>query len=63
MSKIRERFIKTIDKLPYDIDEEIKVSSVEKILSDVVNKYLELYGSHNLTESDMELIENLIGKI
>ena len=63
MSKIRERFIKTIDKLPYDIDEEIKVSSVEKILSDVVNKYLELYGSQNLTESDMELIENLIGKI
>ena len=62
MSVIRERFLKAIESLPYDIDEEILKRDTQDILQDVTKKYSELFGITDLSEEDKECIESLIGK-
>lgn len=61
MSPIREKFVKTIESLPYDIDKEILKRSTEEILQEVTQKYVETYGTEDLSEKDKEAIEDLIG--
>ncbi len=60
MSPVREKFIKAIEALPYDIDEEVKKRETLDILRDVTQKYVELYGTDDLNENDKECIEGLI---
>ena len=53
MSPIREKFVKVIESLPYDIDEEI--------LKEITQKYVDTYGVEDLSEEDKECIRTLIG--
>ncbi len=63
MSPIREKFIEAIKSLPYDIDEEVLKKDTKSIMQDVVQKYVDLFGSSDLSEADKECVESLIGKI
>ena len=53
MSPIREKFIKIIDSLPYDLDKEI--------LQDVTKLYVDTYSTDDLSANDKECIQSLIG--
>lgn len=60
MSKINENFIKAIESLPYDIDKELKTKESITILQDVINKYVELFGTDDLTENDKMCIQSIL---
>ena len=62
MSQIREKIIKAIESLTYDIDKEVLKRDTKEILQEVTQKYVELYGIDGLTENDVECIQTLIGK-
>lgn len=62
MSPVREKFIKIIESLPYDIDEEILNRDTKDILQEITQKYVETYGVDDLSEDDKECIRSLIGK-
>ncbi len=61
MSPIREKFIKIIDSLPYDIDEEILKRDTKEILQEITQKYVDTYGADDLSEDDKDCIRVLIG--
>lgn len=61
MSPIREKFVKVVESLPYDIDEEILKRSTKEILQEVTQKYVDTYGVDDLSENDKEYIRSLIG--
>lgn len=61
MSPVREKFIKVIESLPYNIDEEILKKDTKDILQEITKKYIETYGSDDLSEDDKECIRVLIG--
>lgn len=63
MSPIREKFIKVIEALPYDLDEEIFKRDTKEILQEITQKYVDTYGTEDLTENDKECIRSLIGNI
>ena len=63
MSPIREKFIKAIESLPYDLDKEILKRDTKEILQEITQKYVEMYGITDLSEDDKECIQSLIGKI
>lgn len=63
MSKINENFIKAIEALPYDLDKEILKKDTKDILQEVTQKYVDMYGTSDLSEDDQECIQSLIGKI
>ena len=63
MSPIREKFIKVIESLPYDLDKEILKRDTKEILQEITQKYVEMYGTDDLSEDDQECIQSLIGKI
>lgn len=60
MSKIKENFIKAIESLPYDIDKELKNKGSLIILQDVTKKYLEEFGTDNLSENDKTCIQSIL---
>ena len=60
MSPVREKFIKVVESLPYDIDQEIFKRSTKEILEDVAKKYIDTYGMDDLSENDKECIMSLI---
>ncbi len=60
MSKVKENFIKTIESLSYDIDEEVKNKESILILKDVTQKYIELFGTDDLNENDKICIQNIL---
>lgn len=60
MSPIREKFVKVIESLPYEIDKEIFKKSTKEILKDVTKKYIDTYGIDDLSEDDRECIKALI---
>lgn len=60
MSPVREKFIKTIESLPYDIDEEILKRDVKSILQEITQKYIETYGTDDLSEKDQACIRALL---
>lgn len=62
MSVIREKFIKVIESLPYDIDKEILKRDTKDILQEITQKYVDMYGIADLSEDDKECIQSLIGK-
>lgn len=61
MSPIRERFVKIIETLPYDINEEIFKKSTKEILQQITQKYVDIYGIDDLSENDKECIHSLLG--
>lgn len=63
MSPIREKFIKVIESLPYDLDKEILKRDIKEILQEITQKYVEMYGAADLSENDKECIQSLIGEI
>ena len=63
MSKVRENFIKVIESLPYNLDEEILKRDTKEILQEITHKYVEMYGIDELSEDNKECIQSLIGKI
>ncbi|MBR1884656.1 MAG: hypothetical protein IJ809_07045 [Clostridia bacterium] len=63
MSEVKARFIKTIESLPYDIDEEVLKKDFNEIIYDVTKKYVDTYGVDDLSEGDKECIRNIIGNV
>ena len=61
MSPVREKFVKTIESLPYDIDEEVLKRDVKSILQEITQKYVETYGIDDLSEEDQACIRALLG--
>lgn len=61
MSPVREKFVKIIESLPYDIDEEILKRDTKDILQEITQKYVETYGTDDLSEDDKACIRSLIG--
>jgi hypothetical protein len=60
MSKVKENFIKAIESLPYNIDEELKTKESMSILKDVTQKYVELFGIDDLSENDKICIQSML---
>lgn len=60
MLPIREKFIKAIESLPYEIDKEILKKDTKEILTEVTQKYIDIYGDSDLSEEDKECIRALI---
>jgi len=63
MSPIREKFVKVIESLPYDLDKEILKRDTKVILQEITQKYVDMFGVADLSENDKECIQSLIGKI
>ena len=63
MSEIKEKFIKAVEALPYDLDKEILKKDTKDILQEVTQKYVDMYGTSDLSEDDQECIQSLIAKI
>ncbi len=61
MSPIREKFVKIIESLPYNIDEEILKRDTKEILQEITQKYIDTYGADDLTEDDKDCVRSLIG--
>lgn len=61
MSPVREKFVKILESLPYEIEEEIKKRSTIDILKEITKKYVETYGIYELSENDIKCIKTLIG--
>ncbi len=61
MSPIREKFIKAIQELPYDIDEAALEKDAKTIIEDILFIYYKMYGIDDLSENDKECVESLIG--
>ena len=60
MLSVRENFIKAVEALPYDIDEEAKTKDNITLLQDVTKKYVELFGLDDLDENDKMCIESIL---
>ena len=61
MSPVREKFIKILESLPYNIDEEILKRDTKDILQEITQKYVTTFGADDLSEDDKECIRSLIG--
>lgn len=61
MSSTREKFIKIIKTLPYDLDKEVSTKNTKEILQDVTRLYVSTYGTDDLSENDKECVQSLIG--
>ena len=62
MTPVREKFVNIIENLPYELEEEIKTRKTIDILKDVTQRYVDSYGTDDLSEDDKEIIQSLIGK-
>lgn len=61
MSPVREKFVKIIESLPYELDEEILKRDTKDILQEITQKYVDTYGTNDLSEDDKDCIRSLIG--
>jgi len=61
MSPVREKFVKIIEALPYDLQEEIFKTKTFDILKDVTQRYFDAYGIDDLSDEDKEVIHNILG--
>ena len=60
MSPVGEEFVKIIDALPYELDEEIFKRDTKEILQEITQKYVDTYGTDDLSENDKECIKSLM---
>ena len=61
MSPVRKKFVKIIESLSYDINEEILKRDTKEILQEITQKYVDNYGVYDLSENDKDCIRSLIG--
>ena len=61
MTPVREKFVNIIENLPYELEEEVKTRKTIDILKDVTQRYVDSYGTDDLSEDDKEIIQSLIG--
>ena len=61
MSPVRDKFVKIIETLPYNIDEEILKRDTKDILQEVIQQYVDTYSVDDLSEDDKECVRSLIG--
>lgn len=61
MLLVKDKMIKTIESMPYDLDKEILKRDTMEILQEITQKYVELFGTSDLSESDKDCIKSLIG--
>lgn len=60
MSPVREKFVKIIEALPYELEDEITKRETIDILREITQKYVETYGTDDLSENDKECINSLL---
>ena len=60
MSPVREKFVRIIESLPYDLQEEIYKRKTFDILKDVTQRYFDTYGTDDLCNEDKEVIHNVL---
>lgn len=60
MSPVREKFIKVIESLPYDLQEEIYNRKTFDILKDVTQRYFDTFGDDDLSETDKEILHSVL---
>ncbi len=60
MTAVREKFVKIIESLPYDLQEEIYKRKTFDILKDVTQRYVNTYGIDDLSDEDKEVIHNIL---
>lgn len=60
MSPVREKFVKIIESLPYELDEEILKRDTKEILQEITQKYVDTYGIDDLSENDKDCIKALL---
>ena len=61
MTPVREKFVNIIENLPYELEKEIKKRKTIDILKDVTQRYVDSYGTDDLSKDDKEIIQSLIG--
>lgn len=61
MSPVREKFIKIIESLPYDLQEEIFKKKTFDILKDITQRYFDAYGDEDLSAEDKEVLHDVLG--
>lgn len=61
MSPVREKFVKIIESLPYELEDEITKRETIDILKEITQKYVETYGTDDLSENDKDCISSLLG--
>ena len=61
MSPVREKFVKIIEALPYELEEEIKTRDTFSIMKEITENYVATYGTDDLSEDDKEVINNVLG--
>lgn len=60
MSSVREKIIKIIQALPYELEEEIKARDTFDILKEITQIYVNEYGVEDLSEDDRECIQSIL---
>ncbi len=60
MTAVREKFVKIIESLPYNLQEEIYKRKTFDILKDVTQRYVDAYGIDDLSDEDKEVIHNVL---
>lgn len=62
MSPVREKFVKIIESLPYELEKEIFKRDTREIMQEITKKYVNTYGIEDLSTQDKEYIKSLIEK-
>ena len=60
MTPVREKFVKVVESLPYNLEEEIFKRNTYKILKDVTQRYVDTYGIDDLSFEDQDFIHNVL---
>lgn len=60
MTPVREKFVKVVESLPYNLEEEIFKKNTYEILKDVTQRYVDTYGMDDLSFEDQDLIHNVL---
>ena len=60
MTAVREKFVKVVESLPYNLEEEIFKRNTYEILKDVTQRYVDTYGIEDLSFEDQDLIHNVL---
>lgn len=62
MTPVREKFVKVVESLPYKLEEEIFKRNTYEILKDVTQRYVDTYGTDDLSFEDQDFINDVLCK-